>query len=201
MKRIKKANTGHIKTVDGKTILPKAYHCWMSMRNRCYNPKHISYKDYGAKGVTVCKRWYDSYVNFIEDIGERPSKEHSLDRIDSTGNYEPSNCKWSTRTEQNRNKSNNRLVTYKGKTKCVSQWSDDLGLNFQLVRDRILKGFTPEKAFRIDKIKDKRMVLNTETGVYYGTIVESAKSCGIPYTTLNSYLNGKYPNKTAFILI
>lgn len=201
MKRIKKANTGHIKTVNGKTVLPKAYYCWMSMRNRCHNPKHISYKDYGAKGVIVCERWYNSYVDFIEDVGERPSEHHSIDRMDSTGNYEPSNCKWSTRVEQARNKSNNRMVTYKGETKCVSQWCEDLSLNFNLVRDRILKGETPEKAFSNKLRKTKRLLLNTETGIYYDSMVECSKAHNINVLTLSGWIHGYNKNKSPFISV
>lgn len=201
MKRVKKANTGHIKTINGKTVLPKAYYCWMSMRNRCYNPKHVSYKDYGANGITVCKRWYDSYVDFIEDMGERPSNHYSVDRKDSKGNYEPSNCKWSTRIEQARNKSNNRMVSYNSETKCVSQWCEDLGLNFNLVRDRILKGETPEKAFSNKLRKTKRLLLNTETGIYYDSMSECSKAHNINTLTLSAWIHGHNKNKSPFISV
>lgn len=77
------------------------YVSWNSMRDRCSNPGNASYKLYGGRGITVCERWQTDFMAFLEDMGERPSLEHSIDRIDPDGNYEPSNCRWLTRAEQN----------------------------------------------------------------------------------------------------
>jgi hypothetical protein len=71
------------------------------MLSRCYDPRNASYSAYGAKGVTVCDRWRDSFENFLADMGERPSLDHSIDRRGADGNYEPGNCRWLTRAEQN----------------------------------------------------------------------------------------------------
>lgn len=73
---------------------------WSLMIQRCTNPRSTNYKYWGGRGVIVCERWRHSFENFLEDMGERPSKNHSLDRKENDGNYEPSNCKWSTRHEQ-----------------------------------------------------------------------------------------------------
>ena len=94
-----------VATVHGKnrTYLQRAY---QAMKQRCLNFNNISYKDYGGRGITICERWLDKengFVNFLKDMGERPSKDHSLDRIDNDGNYTPENCQWSTYEEQNRN--------------------------------------------------------------------------------------------------
>lgn len=77
------------------------YKVWSSMLGRCYDERNASYVRYGAVGVTVCERWKNSFENFLEDMGERPSMDHQIDRRDSEGNYEPSNCRWITRAENN----------------------------------------------------------------------------------------------------
>ena len=77
---------------------------WYNMINRCYNPKRKGYKYWGGRGISVCQRWLDSFEDFREDVGERPTSKHSIDRIDNGGNYEPGNVKWSTRKEHNINR-------------------------------------------------------------------------------------------------
>ena len=78
------------------------YESWAAMKQRCCNYKHTFYKNYGGRGITICDRWMN-FSNFLEDMGPKPTPKHSIDRIDNSGNYEPSNCKWSTRKEQTNN--------------------------------------------------------------------------------------------------
>lgn len=73
---------------------------WTGMRQRCYNPKTSGYKYYGGRGIKVCKRWLSSFQTFVRDMGERPSPKHSIDRMDSDGDYRPSNCRWATPKQQ-----------------------------------------------------------------------------------------------------
>jgi len=110
----------------------KSYH---SMLNRCYNPNNQSYSYYGARGIMVCENWrgVNGYKNFINDIGKKPTPNHSIDRIDNNGNYSPENCKWSTRKEQSNNTRRNRLITYKDKTMTISQWSDEIGIDRKII--------------------------------------------------------------------
>jgi hypothetical protein len=77
------------------------YKSWISMIERCTDPRNASYNRYGGRGITVCDRWRRSFEAFLEDMGERPSMDHQIDRIDSDGNYTPTNCRWLTRSENN----------------------------------------------------------------------------------------------------
>lgn len=77
-----------------------AYGTWLNMRQRCNNPHNPKYRLYGGRGIVICERWMQSFENFIEDMGPKPSPEHSIDRIDGDGNYELSNCRWATKKEQ-----------------------------------------------------------------------------------------------------
>lgn len=97
------------------------YNIWTGIKQRCTNSKHSYFKYYGGKGIKICDRWLNSFQNFYNDMGPRPSEGHSIDRIKTSGDYEPSNCKWSTWDEQHRNKTNNRNVVINGVTMCVSQ--------------------------------------------------------------------------------
>jgi hypothetical protein len=98
---------GQRNTTHGKTNTT-TYNSWRAMKDRCYCKSHIEYKRYGAIGITVCDRWKNSYQNFLDDMGEKP-ENHSLDRIDPFGNYEPSNCRWATYKEQANNTRKKRL--------------------------------------------------------------------------------------------
>lgn len=95
------------------TQMPE-YKSWVKMRERCNRPKDISYKNYGAKGIIVCDRWLNSFENFLSDMGLKPEPNYSIDRKDSTQNYNPDNCKWSSRIEQNNNKSDTRVIMFNG---------------------------------------------------------------------------------------
>ena len=77
--------------------------CWNNMKYRCRNPNAANFKYYGGRGIKVCDRWVASYEDFLSDMGRKPSAAHSIDRIDVNGNYEPTNCRWATSSEQKRN--------------------------------------------------------------------------------------------------
>lgn len=82
----------------------RVYRIWDAMKSRCENPKNSKYRYYGGRGIKVCKRWSRSFEAFYQDMGEPPTPQYSIDRIDNDGDYEPGNCRWATMTEQNRNK-------------------------------------------------------------------------------------------------
>lgn len=123
------------------------YQVWRSMVNRCYCPSDTNYPRYDAVGIRVCQRWRDSLIAFVTDMGRRPSDGHSIDRIDSRGNYEPENCRWATRTEQNRNTKRNRMITIDGVTRCMSEWSEITGIPAMTIKSRLERNWSIDQLF------------------------------------------------------
>lgn len=108
---------------------PKDVWCaWCHIRSRCYNPKNRSYSRYGGRGIRVCQRWRESFEAFRDDMGPRPSPQHSIEREENNGDYEPDNCVWATKKEQARNRRTSALIEYRGKTQCVTAWAEEIGM-------------------------------------------------------------------------
>ncbi len=122
---------------------------WDGMKQRCFNPNTSNYNRYGGRGITVCERWLHNVDNFIKDMGRRPSKNHSLDRIDIDGPYSPENCRWATWDEQNNNHSKNHIVEHNGERLTMSQWAKRLGLNYQQLTYHVRKGQTIQRIIEI----------------------------------------------------
>jgi len=120
------------------------YNIWKGMVDRCTKENTHNYKDYGGRGITVCDRWLD-VNNFIEDMSTRPEGT-SIDRIDNNGNYEPSNCKWSTDKEQSNNRRSSRYLEYNGESKTLVDWSRDTGIKQTTIGERLRRGWTIEQA-------------------------------------------------------
>ena len=119
---------------------------WSQMKGRCKNPNNHKYLRYGGRGISVCGRW-NKFENFLSDMGKKPSKHHSIDRIDNDGNYEPTNCRWATPRQQSNNTRRNVLLTHNGKTLTLAQWSRRTGIKHTTINDRINKhGWTVESA-------------------------------------------------------
>lgn len=116
------------KNRERSKALPNEYKIWRTMKNRCNNKNMASYKNYGERGIKVCERWLESFENFFKDMGNKPTKSHSIDRIDNDGNYEPSNCRWATKKEQGNNRKNNIMFKFKGMNKSITQWADYYGV-------------------------------------------------------------------------
>lgn len=98
------------------------YRIWTKMKLRCHDPNNSRYAGWGGRGIKVCKRWRDSFENFFADMGRRPSKRHSLDRIDNDGDYKPSNCRWALPGQQARNSRFARWIEIDGIRLCVTDW-------------------------------------------------------------------------------
>ena len=128
------------------------YNSWKAMKKRCNNPNGIDYKYYGGRGIKVCSRWKKSFINFLADMGEKPG-DLTLERIDNNGDYCPENCNWATRKEQNRDQRTNRMITYGGATKCLTDWAKHLKIERTTVAYR-LKHHDVDTAFTM-KLRSK----------------------------------------------
>lgn len=129
---------------DGRQSHP-LFQLWRSMIRRCHDKKFTGYKNYGGRGISVCQRWRDSFWSFVSDVGVRPSKDHSLDRINNELGYEPQNVQWATRSEQNRNTRFNRLITANGKTQTMQDWVEETGIPKSTIKNRLQRGWTDEQ--------------------------------------------------------
>lgn len=144
-----------VKYETHKMYNSSTYSSWCRMKRRCLNPKNPRFKDYGGRGIKVCKEWL-RFKGFFESMGIRPEGK-SIDRIDNDGNYEPGNCKWSTSLEQSSNRRNNNIITYKGVSLHVSAWSRRLGINRSTFAKRLSRGWTIKEAIeRLAGSKEKR---------------------------------------------
>jgi hypothetical protein len=141
--RAERARAG--RTKHGLSSTPE-YAVWQSMKDRCQNERAAAWVNYGGRGVKVCPRWSESFEAFLADMGPRPSPRSQLDRRDNSGDYEPSNCRWATRTVNNRNTRSNRIVTVNGVSRCVAEWSEISGLRPQAIIKRLNAGWGAEAA-------------------------------------------------------
>jgi len=126
------------------------------MKKRCYDKTSRFYKDYGERGISVCDRWRNSFENFLSDMGERPSLEYTLDRIDCNGDYCPENCRWADRFVQARNRRDTLMITYRGKTLSSKEWEEIIGCGLNRLWEASKRGFDMEKY--IDKLYEIKRV-------------------------------------------
>lgn len=126
----------------GATNTP-TYQSWTAMRHRCTNPSSKDFHNYGGRGISISQRW-DDFPNFLADMGECP-EGMTLERIKNDGNYEVSNCRWSTKIEQARNRRTNHLLTYNGESLCVVQWSERTGVTASTIMARLAIGWSVER--------------------------------------------------------
>lgn len=140
------AETGQLRAKHNLSYKPE-YFIWHNMIDRCYNTSNPRYHRYGERGIIVCDRWLgeNGVSNFYEDLGPRPSSDYTIEREDNDGNYEPDNCRWATRAEQNRNNSRNQLLTFNGKTLCIADWVEETGITRAAIVKRLKLGWSVER--------------------------------------------------------
>lgn len=120
---------------------------WSDMKRRCLNPTRRGYENYGGRGITICQRWLDSFSNFLNDMGARPTSNHQLDRKDNEGHYTPENCHWVPKAEQNYNKRNTWKIPAFGKIYTAETALAEFGISSSTLRSRIVTyNWDPEKA-------------------------------------------------------
>lgn len=156
LQKEKAAETGRRNTKHGharRGRVSDEYNIWNKMIARCSDPSDNAFADYGGRGIAVCDRWRgpDGFPNFFADMGQRPSRNRSLDRIDNNGNYCPDNCRWATRSEQSRNRRDRTPMTHNGRTMYLVDWAKEAGISIFLLHQRIYRlGWDFQRAIETD---------------------------------------------------
>lgn len=132
------------------------YKHWQNMKSRCNTPSATQFDRYGGRGIKVCPEWEASFESFLKDMGPRPGKGYSVDRIDHDGNYEPSNCRWATATEQARNTSLNRIVSIEGREQTLAEAVEGAPVPYNTILYRLKRGWAIEDAIRYPAHKGLR---------------------------------------------
>ena len=154
------------------------YNAWTGMHERCDRPESPGFKNYGGRGIKICPEWQDSFEAFYRDLGSKPTPQHSIDRIDNDKGYSKENCRWATRSEQQRNTRTNRLLTINGQTKCLEDWSSFYGIKPSSALGRIERGWPLEKAFSTP-VSTKNKTRLYKIGVEEKTLLQWAQFAGV----------------------
>ena len=133
------------------------YDVWNGIKKRCFRKNNKDYHNYGGRGITVCDEWVSNYMTFRNwAIENGYSKGLSIDRIDNNGNYEPSNCKWSTPKQQSINRRTNTILSFNGKNQTMKEWAEEIGMCYHALSERISRGsWSIEKALTTPLRKNK----------------------------------------------
>lgn len=169
------------------------YRTWTAMRNRCHNRRNKSYPRYGGRGVRVCARWND-FAAFLEDMGQRPSRLHTLERGNNDGPYSPDNCRWATAKEQARNRRTSRRLAAFGRTQTVAAWAEETGLKPGTIHQRIDSyGWDVERALSSRLERQTKLTARGETR----SVSDWAKLAGIHPATIRYRLKKGWDTERA----
>lgn len=123
------------------------YRTWQNVKDRCRNPRNPYFHNYGGRGIQMHQAWFDSFAMFLAGVGARPTPQHSLDRIENNGNYQPGNVRWQTKKQQAHNMRKNRLLTHNGRTMPLAAWAEEIGLAPSTLHHRLKQaGVSVERA-------------------------------------------------------
>jgi len=136
------------RTTHGQRTSPE-YNSWFAMRQRCNNPNTKVFYRYGGRGITVCEAWNVSFAAFMEDMGPKPSPQHSIERVDNNGMYCKENCRWATSSEQCSNTRRNRMLTVDGQTMTIAEWARKTGIHFCTITNRLNSGWSDVDCVRV----------------------------------------------------
>jgi len=155
----RRQRTAEAHTVHGMARKEKTHpihRTWRAILQRCENPSDKNYKNYGFRGIKVCDEWH-KFIPFCDwALASGWQKGLQLDRINNNGNYEPGNCRWATPQENSRNRRNNRMITFAGKTQCLAAWVDDTGIGYFTLRDRINRYRWPIERALTEPVKRRK---------------------------------------------
>lgn len=139
------------------------YRAWRGMKERCHTETNRGYKYYGARGIRVCDLWRSNFLSFFNHVGPRPTKFHSIDRIDNSGNYEPGNVCWSDKKHQARNRRGRVLVPLNGRMVSLSEYCEVSGLPYDLIQTRMKElGWTFERAISCGPLRPGRRLTESD---------------------------------------
>ena len=181
------------RTKHGHCSGPKpstTYFTWAGMVARCTNPGNSHFPHYGGRGIKVCERW-QTFENFLADMGEKPGPRMSVERIDNSKGYSPENCRWATDAEQARNRRNNRHLTLGRKTQTMADWAEELGIHPATLSDRVRTGMTDQEALTspVRRFNGKPLTYRGETH----TIAEWARILDVPVQMLYQRFHRGWP--------
>ncbi|MEJ6485499.1 hypothetical protein N0Y54_30060 [Nostoc punctiforme UO1] len=163
----------------------RTYKIWSSMKMRCLNPNDSSWNYYGGRGIQICERWKQSYEAFLDDMGECPSEQHSIDRIDFNGDYCPENTRWILLSEQGKNTRHNRVINAFGKSQILADWVRETGIANTTLRSRLNKGQHPEEALSTPVFRERLLTFDGETK----SLTDWGRYAGIHPDTLSGRLS------------
>ena len=148
------------RTIKHNMSKSRIHRIWSRMKSRCYNEKVVEYKNYGGRGIIIYDEWKNNFMSFYNwSINNGYSDDLTIDRINNDGNYEPSNCRWISNEQQQKNKRNNHFLTYKETTMCMAEWEKIKGFKKGLIKSRLKLGWTIEQAIETPINSDKNMFI------------------------------------------